>query len=172
MMEEAHDLTALARAIVERLPVDWKTALAESSGDAEQRDLIHELEVIAEIAAVHHVSERGVAPEKTWGPFRIFERIGQGSYGDVYRALDTRLDREVALKLLRQANTPSEIETTAIDEARLLASVQHPNVVTIHGADRIDGRVGFWMDWIRGRTLEQLLQEDGPRPQPKSPASV
>ena len=49
-----------------------------------------------------------------------------------------------------------------IDEGRLLARVRHPNVVTVHGADRIDGRVGLWMEFVRGRTLEDVLGDQGP----------
>ena len=50
--------------------------------------------------------------------------------------------------------------TTIIEEGRLLARVRHPNVVTIYGADRIDDRVGLWMEFVKGRTLEQLLQQE------------
>ncbi len=49
-----------------------------------------------------------------------------------------------------------------IDEGRLLARVRHPNVVTVYGADRIDGRVGLWMEFVRGRTLEAVLRDQGP----------
>ena len=49
-----------------------------------------------------------------------------------------------------------------INEGRLLARVRHPNVVTVFGADRFDGRVGLWMDYIKGRTLEQIVRQQGP----------
>ena len=47
---------------------------------------------------------------------------------------------------------------SSIDEGRLLARVRHPNVVTVYGADRIDGRVGLWMEFVRGRTIEAVLR--------------
>ena len=63
--------------------------------------------------------------------------------GEVHRAWDTQLDREVALKLLYRQDTSRTREASAvIDEGRMLAQVRHPNVVTVHGADRCDGRVG------------------------------
>ena len=74
----------------------------------------------------------------------------------MYRAWDSRLDREVALKLLRgPAGTGDARATSIIEEGRLLARVRHPNVVTVYGADRIDGRVGLWMELVRGRTLQK-----------------
>jgi serine/threonine protein kinase len=94
------------------------------------------------------------------GGLVLVERIGQGSYGDVYRAWDQRLDREVALKLLR-GDGADLVGSTVIEEGRLLARVRHPNVLTVHGADRIDGRVGVWMEFVRGRTLERRLRENG-----------
>ena len=48
-----------------------------------------------------------------------------------------------------------------IEEGRLLARVRHPNVVTVYGADRVDGRVGLWMEFVHGRTLEAVLHEHG-----------
>jgi serine/threonine protein kinase len=159
-MQVPEDVTAVARAIAERQPVDW--ALAESSGDAAWRDMVRELKVIATIADLHHEGRAHAAPT-TWGPFRMVELVGRGVYGDVYRAIDTKLDREVALKLLRLV-AGETAGTEVLDEARLLARVRHPNVVTIHGADGFDGRVGLWMEFVDGRTLEDVLQQDGPLP--------
>jgi serine/threonine-protein kinase len=99
----------------------------------------------------------------TWGSLRLLERVGQGAFGDVYRARDPRLDREVALKLLKRVESRLDsVGSVVIDEGRLLARVRHPNVVTVYGADRIDGRVGLWMEFVRGRTLEAVLGDHGP----------
>ena len=84
---------------------------------------------------------------------------GRGAFGEVYRAWDTRLDREVALKLLASTRLRPTVRSSIIEEGRLLARVRHPNVVTIYGAERIDGRVGLWMEFVRGRTLEQALRD-------------
>jgi serine/threonine protein kinase/Tol biopolymer transport system component len=152
------DVAALARAIAERHSVDWASAQASTS--PEWRDAVHELRVIAEIAAFHGGTNNRAL--QTWGAFRILEPAGHGTYGHVYRAIDPRLDREVALKLMPPGDAAIESHTACIEEARLLARVRHPNVVTIYGADWIDGRVGLWMEFVQGRTLEQVLQHDGP----------
>ena len=49
-----------------------------------------------------------------------------------------------------------------IQEGRLLARVRHPNVATVYGAERIDGQVGVWMEFVQGKTLEQEVQEYDP----------
>jgi eukaryotic-like serine/threonine-protein kinase len=91
------------------------------------------------------------------------DRVSEGTFGAVYRAWDTRLDREVALKLLRRRDWSDAGDAAFVTgEGRMLAQVRHPNVVTVHGADRIAGRVGLWMEFIHGRTLEELVHERGP----------
>ena len=100
----------------------------------------------------------GRGQPESWGHLRVLECIGRGAFGEVYRAWETRLDREVALKLLR-AHVDDASPPSVIEEGRLLARVRHPNVVTIHGAERIDGRIGLWMEFVKGRTLEQALRE-------------
>jgi eukaryotic-like serine/threonine-protein kinase len=143
----------LAGAILDGGPIDWNTA--EASASDNERTLLLSLRRLAALADFH----RGVPLH--WGHLRLIEIIGRGAYADVYRAWDTRLDREVALKLLTAAApTGDAAATTIIEEGRLLARVDHPNVVTIYGADRIDDRVGLWMEFLKGRTLEQLLQQD------------
>ena len=95
-----------------------------------------------------------------WGHLQILEPIGRGAFGDVYRAWDSRLDREVALKLI-PASLPiagASPAASIIEEGRLLARVRHPNVVTIHGAEQIGDRIGLWMELVRGRTLEESLR--------------
>ena len=151
----------LADAILDGTPIDW--AAADSSAEAAARPLLRHLKVLAAIAAcARHDPGRasaGLDEAEQWGHLRIVEPVGSGASGDVFRAWDTRLDHEVALKLLpasrdREDRTPSSI----IHEGRLLARVRHPNVVTIHGAEQIGDRIGLWMEFVRGHTLEQLLQ--------------
>ena len=99
------------------------------------------------------------APEH-WGHLRLLERIGRGAFGEVYRAWDTRLDREVALKLLPAGPSSGDRAASAIiHEGRLLARVRHPNVVTIYGAEQIADQIGLWMEFVRGHTLEQILDQ-------------
>jgi tetratricopeptide (TPR) repeat protein len=105
-----------------------------------------------------------VAPAcEVWGSFKLRARVGHGSFGEVYRAWDPQLEREVALKLLLPGSVGGDEQyRTMLREARALAAVQHPNIVHVYGIDRHDGRVGFWTDFVRGKTLSMLVASQGP----------
>jgi TolB-like protein/tetratricopeptide (TPR) repeat protein/tRNA A-37 threonylcarbamoyl transferase component Bud32 len=147
----------LAGAILDGGDIDW--ASAASTADESQRPVLDQLRLLAAVADLHRVAK----PEY-WGHLRVLERIGRGAFGEVYRAWDTRLDREVALKLLpadaskHEPHDASSDANSIIHEGRLLARVRHANVVTIYGAERLEGRIGLWMEFVRGRTLEQILE--------------
>jgi Tol biopolymer transport system component len=95
----------------------------------------------------------------TWRALHLRERVGRGRFGDVYRAWDPATDRDVALKLLRHRSHSTD--TQVVHEARLMARVRHPNVVTIYGAAHSDGHTGLWMEFIEGETLENELRRSG-----------
>ena len=98
-----------------------------------------------------------------WGPFQHLQRVGRGSFGEVYRAFDPTLQRHVALKLLIPSGLNRDDEASALlREARAIARVRHPNVLSIYGVDRHDGRVGLWSDFVQGTTLSRLLEAQGP----------
>jgi tetratricopeptide (TPR) repeat protein len=99
---------------------------------------------------------------QAWGPFQLLEKVGEGSFGEVYRARDTKLEREVAVKLLRTGDSAETDYSTVIREARLMARVRHPNIVSVYGVERYDNRVGLWTDFVRGKTLSHLLRVQGP----------
>jgi serine/threonine-protein kinase len=164
-------ISDLASAVLDGTSIDW--AGAEASADEASRPLVEELRVLAALANVHRQltlqdeAESSTVPGNRadmpthWGQLRLLERIGRGAYGDVYRAWDTRLDREVALKLV-DANPPDEGSSSSIiHEGRLLARVRHPNVVTIYGAEQIGAQIGLWMEFVRGRTLKQTVDDGG-----------
>ncbi len=97
-----------------------------------------------------------------WGHLTPRERVGAGVFGDVYRAFDDQLEREVALKLLRTGTRSADrLAAKVLHEGRLLARVRHPNVVSVHGVEAHGDGVGLWMEFIRGCTLEQLLERQG-----------
>ena len=97
-----------------------------------------------------------------WGDFQLLQRLGQGSFGEVWRAWDPVLEREIALKLLLPRGMNPEQEFAAVvAEARAMARVRHQNIVSVYGVDRRGGRVGFWSDFVRGRTLTQIVHADG-----------
>ena len=173
-------LNELAAAVADGRVLDWDS-LESSARDDDERLSIRRLRAIAAIGHAHadltftdtgseSLSVRSLlhgiedcSTPATWGSLRILERVGRGRFGDVYRAWDPSLDREVALKLLRRRETESA-DREVIEEGRLMARVRHPNVVTIHGAQRIDGRTGLWMEFVEGRTLEAELRDRGPIP--------
>ncbi len=98
-----------------------------------------------------------------WGPFELLSRAGAGGFGEVYRAWDPHLQREIALKLLLpNAIAGEEAWQQMLREARALASVRHPNITPVYGIDRHQERVGFWTDYIRGKTLAAIVREQGP----------
>ncbi len=171
MLAPEEALEEAAGAILDGTAVDW--AALDTSVDPRDADLVQELRLIASLRTASRSAARSDAPPpERWGHLRVLERIGRGAYGEVYRAWDPRLAREVALKLLpagpgagqpafATASAADSPTSAAIDEGRLLARVRHPNVVTIHGAESIDGRIGLWMEFVRGRTLEERLGEGG-----------
>ncbi len=106
--------------------------------------------------------DTATAPRVCWMHLKIAVEIGRGAFGTVYRAWDPNLQREVALKLVDFDDGDAAIQSAVINEARLLARVRHSNVVAIHGADQTDGKVGLWMEFIRGRTLREIVSELGP----------
>ncbi len=96
--------------------------------------------------------------------FRVVEKVGEGGMGVVYRAHDTRLDRDVALKFLTQfLRSSPEISDRLWREARSLAALNHPNIVTIHDIADVDGVPFLVLEWIDGRALNDT---SFPRPLP------
>jgi serine/threonine protein kinase len=80
---------------------------------------------------------------KTLAHYPVLEKLGQGGMGAVYRARDTKLGRDVALKFLPEEFSRDPERLARFErEARVLASLNHPNIATIHGFEQVDGRRG------------------------------
>ena len=103
-----------------------------------------------------------VAAGEVLGHYRLVEPLGEGGMAVVWRAEDTRLGRDVAVKLLRArfASDPDRIRRLE-HEARAVAALQHPNIVTLHSVEEIDGIRFLTMEYIRGRTLDEIVPEGG-----------
>ena len=174
-MNELTSLLDVAAAVADRAPVDWQALEARFQHPA-QRALLDRLKLLDRIVrACADIVQPGETAASAGAPsdqkstrqrgarLRSSDRIGQGTFGNVYRAHDRRLDRIVALKLLKPGREAAEpVESEVIREGQLLAKVRHPNIVTVYGAERIDGRVGVWMEFVDGRTLEEELRASGP----------
>ena len=167
MPEDDRALTSVASAILNGTPVDWEAA--EDSAEGDDRPLLEELRLLSSVADLHRrlaaADQQQAAPvddePRTWGRLRLLERVGGGTFGDVYRAWDPRLDRAVALKLIT-TREGSDLRTAAVlHEGRLLARVRHPGVVTIYDAERMGSQVGLSMEFVEGSTLEQRIAQQG-----------
>src|SRR6185295_19026316 len=94
------------------------------------------------------------------GPYEIVSWLGAGGMGEVYRARDTTLDREVALKTLPEelAHQPERLARLR-QEARILASLNHPGIATVHGLEQSDGGVPVLvMELVEGESLADRLR--------------
>lgn len=168
-------LDALAGSVSDGSPVDWKTAESDA-GASRGEASVRALRDVARIADFNRglqrsplSEERRIAsnpePER-WGDLTLLERVGAGASGEVWRAWDARLHREVALKFLQMGESASGASSHAslLDEARALARVRHPGVVAVHGIAEHDGRAGMWMEFLRGATLDDEIERRGALP--------
>ncbi len=97
-------------------------------------------------------------PDQMLSHYRLVEKIGEGGMGTVWKAVDTTLDRELALKLLPEELAGDEERLRRFDrEARILASLNHPNVATIYGLHEAGGLHFLTMELIPGEDLARRL---------------
>ena len=143
------------------------------AGDAELRREVESL--LAQNASADHVFTRGAAiaaaplvsdidqsvlSRRRLGAYQILGQIGAGGMGEVYRARDPRLGRDVAIKILPHAFTADRDRLARFErEARVLASLNHPNIATIHGIEEAQGIRALVMELVDGPTLAERLAE-------------
>ena len=169
----------LYHAASERPLPERATFLAEAcGGDAALR---REVEVLlAQAASADGFFEAGAlaaaAPSqgraaltgRRLGVYDVREQIGAGGMGEVYRARDTRLRRDVAIKILPAAvNADGDRLARFEREARLLAALNHPNIATIHGIEESNGIRAIVMELVEGETLAARIAR-GPIPLPEA----
>jgi serine/threonine protein kinase len=184
MNNENADLLRLAEAVADGKPVDWES---ETTNHAELASRLRGLRLVESISSGHRLVESSrkpavdettemdetragapaaaalSAPGRRWGPLELIEKLGEGAFGEVWRAREPKLDRDVALKLRKKRPTANDpFAGRFLDEARKLAKVDHENIVEIYGADEHDGREGLWTKLAQGKTLEDELRERGP----------
>jgi len=164
-------LLPLAESVADGSSVDWHAVEAHATVD--EQAVIRQLRVLASLAAIHRDmpaqrgsdgARKGLAPAiGNWADLSLVERLGGGTFGEVYRAWDRNLEREVALKLLRLGEVSDDPHSSRIvREGRLLARVRHNNVISVHSVEIHENRVGLCMELVRGTTLEEALQKRGP----------
>jgi serine/threonine protein kinase len=174
MTERWEKLTDLFTAALER-PHSERASFLDSScgGDVALRAELESLlraheqsgefleQPAADVASV--LIEDDVEPLATGhrlGPYMIKEQIGRGGMGVVYLAEDTRLGREVALKMLPPGFTRDESRRQRLRiEARAAATLSHPGIATLYALEEIDGTLFLTFEFVRGRTLREIAEE-------------
>ena len=101
-------------------------------------------------------ASRELGPGRVIGSYRVEEKLGEGSFGSVFRARDLLLEREVALKVLRPGSPVPA--ATLLAEARAAAALVHPNVCAIHAVDSTEGAPMIVMEYVAGRPLSNFME--------------
>ena len=160
MSSDSPALLKLTTQLADGEPLDWQLA---DQLDPTLREQLRQLELLAGgfgtdpattsagdwVEAVEMLR----AGEK-FGPLKVVGELGQGSFGRVYRAHDPELNREVALKLI---DPRGRSRLDILREARLLARVNHPNVLKVYGALEDRGRIGLAFELVEGQSMQQWL---------------
>src|SRR6516225_6991905 len=110
-----------------------------------------------------------LSPGTKLGPYEVVAALGAGGMGEVYRARDTKLNRDVALKVLpeefaRNAERMARFQR----EAQVLASLNHPNIATIYGLEESNGNCALVMELVEGPTLAERIAGTQPLNRPAS----
>ncbi|MEO7274865.1 MAG: serine/threonine-protein kinase [Vicinamibacterales bacterium] len=189
MPGESEFMLGLAAAVADGTAIDWTRAEAQAKTD-EDRRVLRSLRLVAEIGTVHDSIGDDEAPSSTsrtspsdpsdedepadvpaivsapleqWGRYELREELGAGAQGAVYRAWDPQLECEVALKVLQPRLAATDrVGERMLREGRALARVRHQNVVNVYAAEEHEGQVGLCMEFIKGRTLEEIVRAQGP----------
>ena len=172
MRADDRALADLAASVADGSPVDWE--VVEAGAPDGDRRIVRHLRLVDSIAALHRsipptdldspAPTPAIPDGRRWGRLVLLEAIGKGTSCDVFRAWDSELHREVALKLLHEDDGVDgrDVRTLLLEEARRLARLRHEHVVQVYGAEEHDGRVGLWTELVRGESLEELVQARGP----------
>ena len=158
--------------IADGLTVDWSAF--DRATPTRAREWARSLRVLNDIVNLHREAAadydqttlataavtqaaQSTAPE-TWGKYRLTTKVGEGSYGSVYRAWDSELERDVAIKILHRRVGDTRLRERLLQEGRALAKIQHNNVVRVLGIEAHGDRVGLCMEFVRGKTLADVVR--------------
>lgn len=127
------------------------------------RDTAGGVKVSTGAASGSQSGRRGdLTPIRRLGRFEILSGLGKGAFGEVWKAYDPQLDREVALKLPRFEDTTGKSAERFFREARAAGQLQHPNIVAVHDAGEIDGQLYIATEFIDGHPLSIWMKEQAP----------
>jgi eukaryotic-like serine/threonine-protein kinase len=134
---------AAGRSVLDRLPLAGAAAIAAASSDS---------------AADETPLQTALKPGYRIGPYEVVTLIGAGAMGQVYRARDTRLNRDVALKVLPEVvELDSDQMARLKREAQMLAALNHPNIAAIYGFEESQGRHALVLELVDGPTIADLV---------------
>src|ERR1700680_158483 len=106
-----------------------------------------------------------ILPGKRLGYYEVLTPIGAGGMGEVYQAHDTKLGRDVAIKVLPEAFAHDPERLSRFQrEAKMLAALNHPNIATIHGLEQSNGTSYLVMELVSGETLQDRVKREGALP--------
>jgi serine/threonine-protein kinase len=107
---------------------------------------------------------QGRANELVLGPYRLLEPLGEGGMGQVFKAVQQRLDRIVALKIIRPEKISQDVEVVRRfqREARATAAMLHPNIVVVYDADQVGNTHFIAMEYVAGHDLSKMVRQSGP----------
>lgn len=100
----------------------------------------------------------------TVGEYRLVDFLGAGGMGEVYRAVHTKLGRVAAIKVLTNSSRGGDFVERFFNEARIQASLQHPNIATLYDFLELQGRPCIVMEYVDGQTLSDMVRPHGPLP--------
>jgi serine/threonine protein kinase len=175
-MEEAsrdrwHSIEELYHAALDQPPDRRATFLNEACADEQLRREVESLLGFAsegDTLLSHSPQslltrlEPRIEPGANLGPYHIGERIGEGGMGEVYRARDTRLGRDVALKIPHASMmNDAVLRARLVREAQNASRLNHPNIVTIYDIGEVDGRVYIAMEYVAGKSLGEINPQTG-----------
>lgn len=154
------DLSRLAESISDGVKIDW-----HSDADQVGSQTRSALYILEQIAQMHREGNEPapateVSGAEMWGPLQVGELLGEGGFGHTHKAFDPMLRREVALKRAHQGEADVSLRAW-VEEARRLARVRHPNVLSIYGARIYEGQAGIWTELIDGRSLSEVVKDGG-----------
>jgi len=164
--------------VADRAPIDWD-ALERSLDSADDRRWLDCVRVLEDIAKFHLSSpeeaesatgdaaetiatgaagsEGTTVVDQWWGKYRLYQKVGEGAFGRVYRAWDPDLEREVAVKILHKRVAEARLRQALLHEGRALARVRHEHVVSVLSVESHEDQVALCMEFVRGETLEDVL---------------
>ena len=154
---------ALARELADRSPAERETYYAENHVEPALRAAVESL-LRNQTQAVPVLATGSQLEQRRLGVFEIDGLLGRGGMGEVYRARDTRLGRDVAIKILPRAFRDDPEHVARFErEARVLASLNHPHIGVVHGFEETEGLKALVMELVQGEDLAQRLAR-GPLP--------